>query len=106
MLARRSRVPAERLKDRRGFAKASSPFFVVRYGKNDLPRSRLAVTVGTKVDRRSAERHKLKRRIAGYITKKARRPAQDVVITVLPPAAKLPRHEFYKELSKVLDIRY
>ena len=105
MLARRSRVPASDMKDLRGFARSSSPYFTVRFKKNGLERPRFAVVVGTRTDRKAAERHRLKRQVAGYLIRQDRIVAADVVVTVLPEAAKLTRKKFHEELSVLLDTK-
>ena len=105
MPATRSRLPSTELKDLRNFTrKRASSFFIVRSRENRLPHDRVAVIVSVKVDRRSTARHLMKRRVAGYLSLK-RQGGKDIVVTVLPPAAALPRKAFLERLEEILTAR-
>lgn len=86
--------------DLRGFAKRSSSFFVARSKPNGAGRPRFAVVVGIKVDARAAERHKFKRWVAGYLIRQGY-GGEDLVVALLPAAAKLKKKAFLEELAKV-----
>lgn len=62
----------------------------------------MAVTVGLKVDRRATKRHLLKRRVAAMLRER-QEDSRDVIVSVMPPAASLPRKAFVEELKKSLD---
>lgn len=100
MPAKRLRLPSETLKDTRGFAKRSSPGFVVRFRANQLSHPRFAVIVGAKSDRTSVGRHRLKRRVSEHL--RSRKGNLDIVVTVLAPAKDLPRAKFLEELNLLL----
>ena len=101
MPASRFRLPAEILKDSRGLYKRSSSFFILRARPNGLKHPRFAAIVGAKVDRRSSVRNKLKRRIREFLRTKP--DPRDLIVTVLPPAAKAPQKTFMKELEQILS---
>lgn len=61
MLPRVRRLPAVRFRELRG--KVVYPELTLRYGPNALGKSRHAVVIGIKVDKRSSHRHRIKRSI-------------------------------------------
>ena len=100
-MAKRLRLPAATLNDTRGFVRRASPLFIVRSRANGLGHPRFSVIVSIKVDRRSTERHRLKRRVSGYLRLKQR--TGDFIITVLPPAKSLSRPAFLQEIDRLLS---
>jgi ribonuclease P protein component len=100
MPAKQFRLPAEALKDSRGFARRSSPLFMVRFKPNGLSNCRFAVVVSAKVDKTSAGRHLLKRIASEYL--RQRSGNWDMIITVLSPAKTLTRKAFLQELDRLL----
>jgi ribonuclease P protein component len=112
MLRRSWRVPADMLKDARGFARRSSPFFTVRMRPNGLSHPRFAVVLGIRVDRRATSRHSLKRRILAHLRRAGAGPdhqgalrrnaGRDIIVSVHPRTRALPRKDLYAELNKFL----
>lgn len=79
---------------------ARSQYFIVRFGAATSSNPRFAVIVAKKVDQRATQRHTLKRR-AQAILRGAQSGGRDAVITILPPAAALPKAAFREEFLKI-----
>ncbi len=92
---------------RRLYAKgksAVSPCLAVYVRKNKLPRSRLGITVGTKVGK-AVIRNRTRRRLReAYRThERAMAPGWDIVVVARVKAAYAPYQELQRELLKALD---
>ena len=103
MLPRKRRLPRESIRSlqkRKASGTVRGQDFLARFADNGGKTNRYAVTVGVKVDKRSTKRHFLRRRVESRMLG-WRDGGQDVLVSVLPSAAKLPFSELGKELSEI-----
>lgn len=87
------------------FSTRKSDFFIARFSSNKLNFSRFGLIISAKVSKLAVKRNRIKRIIFDFlrINKFYEFPDNDVVITVLSPAAKLTRKEIEKEISFILN---
>ena len=107
MLAKKFRLPIQDwLKQRKRITTRKSDFFIIKKSDNNLAFSRFGVVISKKVSKSAVKRNKIKRIIFDFIrlNKLYEITGNDVVINVLPPAAKLKKEEIEKELTKLLII--
>ncbi len=102
MLPRRQRIPGREFPALKPRRKAASAYFVVKEFTNDTTTPRYAIVVGAGVDKRAYRRNVLRRRAAAVLLRSSLPPG-DFVLIILPPAGKLAREEFVKELEAVLN---
>lgn len=106
MLAKKYRLQIDEwLKDKkkRIFGRKSD-FFVVKTSANNLDFSRFGVVISAKVSKSAVVRNRIRRTIFNFIrlNKFQEIAGNDVLIIVLPPAAKLTRQEIENNISKLI----
>lgn len=103
MLAKKYRLPIQLFVGKRGKV-VKTPYFLLKLFPNLTNFSRFGVTVSTKVAKKSVERNKIKRRAFNFLKDKLfSLPSGDYWITILPPAAVLPKEGFMTELKKLFN---
>ncbi len=82
-----------------------SDFFIVKSSSNSLDYSRFGTVISAKVSKSAVKRNRIKRIIYDFIrlNKLYETGGRDVVITILPPAAKLKKEEIEKEICFLLN---
>lgn len=106
MLSKKQRLPIQFFVGKRGKLAKGSYFLVKIYDTKEFS-SRFGVTVSAKVSKKAVERNRLKRMAYNFIQEYYKKiPVGDYWISVLPPAAKLEKENFQKELKKILDSSY
>ncbi len=80
-------------------------FFLIKYRLNTCGRSRIAVIVSTKIDKRAVIRNKLKRRILGLFSDIINKISisLDIVVIVKKKSVYLKNSEFKKNFFELLD---
>ena len=107
MLAKKFRLPIQNwLKQRKRIIIRKSDFFIIKKSDNNLAFSRFGVVISKKVSKSAVSRNKIKRIIFDFIrlNKAYEISGRDIVINVLPLAAKLKKEEIEKEIKKLLII--
>ena len=111
MLAKKFRLPIQFFTGKRGLAAGKrgrlvrTPCFLMKiYPLSvEAPRnSRFGVTVSAKTAKKAVDRNRLKRSVYNFLRNQRGIPLNDYWITILAPAARLPKAEFIRELSKLL----
>jgi ribonuclease P protein component len=99
MVAKKFRVPSTLIASARR-PTLSSPLFFATIVSNRLSFCRVAVVVGTKVDRRSTVRHKIKR-IMLHLLRSVPLGSHDVIIHALPAIRDAKEEDLRCELRKI-----
>lgn len=96
----------ERYSFKKGLPKhtLSTPFFILRYQKNDLSKLQCAVVVGKKVDKRATARNKLKRRFVHIVKEitEDKNISYDFVFFLKKQIIEIERDQVKAELEKIL----
>ena len=102
MIPQKARLPREEF-EARGYRRAATPYFALKFKENTLDGNRIGVVVGKSVDKRATRRNFLERQAKSALMKL---PAigRDMILMVSPRANVLSREEFQKEMKKILTI--
>lgn len=96
----------ERYSFKKGLPKhtLSTPFFILRYQKNDLSKLQCAVVAGKKIDKRATVRNKIKRRFIHIIKEimKDKNVSYDFVFFLKKAIIEKERDKVKEELEKIL----
>lgn len=89
------------------FSKGKGVFGVIcgiKFRRNNLPTSRFAVVVGTKVSKKAVVRNRLRRQIRAMLRQELKhfRPGYDLMILVRPASVNKTRDEIQTDLIKNL----
>lgn len=106
MLAKKYRLQIDEwLKDKkkRIFSRKSD-FFVIKTSTNNLDFSRFGIVISAKVSKSAVARNRIKRTIFDFVrlNKFQEIAGNDVLIIVLPLAAKLTKQEIENNISKLI----
>ncbi|MBI5401262.1 ribonuclease P protein component [Candidatus Wolfebacteria bacterium] len=104
MLAKKYKLPIKEFLDKKPRISGRTEFFLMRILPNNLKFSRFGVVISKKVSASAVVRNKIKRTIFDFLRiEKLHIPAgKDVLLTVLPPAAKLNKKELEEGLENVI----
>ncbi len=109
MLAKKYRLPIQTVLNKSG-RNFKSRCFLFKFFLNNLNFNRFGVVISKKIDKRAAERNRLKRIIFDSIKKFVFRPADvknkenfDVLIIVLQNMTKFSKTDIIKELNESLS---
>lgn len=100
MINRKYRLPVKNFRGQ-GEDKLTSPYFLIKTANNSLSYNRIAVIISNKVDKRSARRHFLKRRMLAMLSGLPQ-TSKDILMIVSPAANHLGRIQLKKEMENLI----
>ena len=102
MLAKEHKLPIQLFVAKKGKI-IKTPYFLLRVFIPETESSRFGVTVSVKTAKRATDRNKLKRLVYNFVKEYHKKiQTADYWITILQPAANLPKESLLKELNKLL----
>ncbi len=106
MIAKKYKLPIKEFLKKRSKFFVKSEFFGIRANPNDLKFSRFGVVISKKVSPSAVVRNKIKRIIFDFIRleKLHLLAGKDILLTVLPPAAKLNKKELEGGMGEILQL--
>ena len=101
MLAKRFKLPIQSFVGKKGKI-TKNLFFLVKIFVPASLQSRFGVTISAKTAAKAVDRNRIKRSVYDFLAKvKDKLPVADYWISILPPAADLPKEKFMEQLVKL-----
>ena len=104
MLPKKFRLPIQTMIGARSVTRRS-PYFLVKIYTNKNPNFRVGVIISKKTLAHATKRNLFKRRVFNFFNKKdlVSFGRLDILISVLPPATKIPPERIHEELKSILS---